>query len=58
MTSAWQQVKIVLWKNTLLKRRHYLSTLLEILIPLVLFAINIAVRPSLPSPVPSMWFDS
>jgi hypothetical protein len=38
------QVGVVLWKNYLLKSRRYISTLIEIAIPLVLFMLLVWVR--------------
>ena len=45
MTMArWTQLKLLLWKNSLLKRRRYLQTAVEVLIPLTLFIILLWIR--------------
>jgi len=36
-TGFWQQVRALMWKNFLLKRRHWKLTLFEFLMPLVYF---------------------
>lgn len=33
------QIRLLLWKNWLMKKRHYIRTAFEIFIPLVLFFI-------------------
>jgi len=41
---------IVLWKNAVLKKRHWLATLLEIVVPTVLFIAVAVMRTSLDAP--------
>ena len=38
------QIHTVLWKNYLLKKRRYMSTLIEVVIPLVLFVLLVWIR--------------
>jgi ATP-binding cassette subfamily A (ABC1) protein 3 len=35
----WRELKLILWKNLLIRKRHWLLTLTEILIPILLFTL-------------------
>jgi ATP-binding cassette subfamily A (ABC1) protein 3 len=35
----WRELKLILWKNLLIRKRHWLLTMTEILIPILLFAL-------------------
>lgn len=34
----WKSLKVILWKNYIIRKRHWLLTLLTIIIPTILFA--------------------
>ncbi|CAH1380553.1 unnamed protein product, partial [Tenebrio molitor] len=35
----WRELKLILWKNLLIRKRHWVLTLIEILIPILLFTL-------------------
>jgi ATP-binding cassette subfamily A (ABC1) protein 3 len=35
----WRELKLILWKNLLIRKRHWVLTLTEILIPTLLFTL-------------------
>jgi ATP-binding cassette subfamily A (ABC1) protein 3 len=35
----WRELKLILWKNLLIRKRHWVLTLTEILIPILLFTL-------------------
>jgi ATP-binding cassette subfamily A (ABC1) protein 3 len=35
----WRELKLILWKNLLIRKRHWVLTLIEILIPILLFTV-------------------
>jgi hypothetical protein len=39
-----RRLGLVMWKNLLLRKKHWIVTLFEIVIPLVLFIVAVAVR--------------
>uniref|UniRef100_A0A182PES6 ABC transporter domain-containing protein n=1 Tax=Anopheles epiroticus TaxID=199890 RepID=A0A182PES6_9DIPT len=43
-TSNWEKFVLLLWKNWILQKRHYLQTLFEILIPVLCCSILLLVR--------------
>ncbi|XP_052859763.1 phospholipid-transporting ATPase ABCA3-like [Anopheles cruzii] len=43
-TSRWSKFVLLLWKNWIIQKRHYIQTLFEILIPVLCCAILIVVR--------------
>uniref|UniRef100_A0A182SRY3 Uncharacterized protein n=1 Tax=Anopheles maculatus TaxID=74869 RepID=A0A182SRY3_9DIPT len=43
-TSNWQKFVLLLWKNWILQKRHYIQTLFEILIPVLCCSILLLVR--------------
>jgi ATP-binding cassette subfamily A (ABC1) protein 1 len=56
--TTWTYIKALLWKNFLIKRRHYVATLLEILLP-TFFILLMGVLKNLTDDVgvPSGWSD-
>ncbi|XP_071529902.1 phospholipid-transporting ATPase ABCA3-like [Panulirus ornatus] len=42
--SVWRKLVLLLWKNLLLRRRHWLLTSFEILLPTLLFTLILAIR--------------
>ncbi|XP_050094334.1 phospholipid-transporting ATPase ABCA1-like isoform X1 [Anopheles aquasalis] len=44
MTSRWNKFVLLLWKNWIIQKRHYIQTLFEILIPVLCCAMLIVVR--------------
>ncbi|XP_053689710.1 phospholipid-transporting ATPase ABCA3-like [Sabethes cyaneus] len=44
MTSKWDKFLLLLWKNWIIQKRHYLQTLFEILIPALCCSMLILVR--------------
>ena len=42
---------VLLWKNLLLKRRHWFMTILEIAVPVLLFVILAVIRGQIDSPL-------
>ncbi|XP_053679934.1 phospholipid-transporting ATPase ABCA3-like [Anopheles nili] len=43
-TSSWDKFILLLWKNWIIQKRHYVQTLFEILIPAIACAVLIVVR--------------
>ncbi|KAK0404670.1 hypothetical protein QR680_017563 [Steinernema hermaphroditum] len=48
--SFWRQLRVLLWKNFLLKRRKWLLTLIELFLPLTLSLILLVTRVLMPAP--------
>jgi len=46
MGKFWKQLKLLLWKNWILRKRHPIKTLIEIIWPTFLFAVMVAIRKS------------
>uniref|UniRef100_H2YX22 ABC transporter domain-containing protein n=1 Tax=Ciona savignyi TaxID=51511 RepID=H2YX22_CIOSA len=44
----WQQLRLLLWKNFILRKRHPIRTIIEVLWPIFLFAILVAIRKTQP----------
>nr|XP_026691296.1 ATP-binding cassette sub-family A member 1-like [Ciona intestinalis] len=44
----WKQLYLLLWKNFILRKRHPVRTIIEILWPIFLFAILVAIRKTQP----------
>ncbi|ROT79375.1 putative ATP-binding cassette sub-family A member 3-like [Penaeus vannamei] len=42
--SAWRHLLLLLWKSLLLRRRHWLLTLLEVILPVGLFSVMLFIR--------------
>ena len=40
---------VLLWKNLLLKRRHWFMTILEIIVPVLLFVVLAVIRGQIPN---------
>ncbi len=50
MGSLWKKFGTVMWKNGVLKKRHWLATTLEVLMPTVLFIVVAILRNSIDDP--------
>lgn len=44
MTSSWNKLQLLLWKNWTIQKRHYIQTIFEILIPVLCCSMLILVR--------------
>lgn len=42
--SDWEKFKLLLWKNWIIQKRHYVQTVFEITIPVLACALLILVR--------------
>lgn len=42
--SVWRKLVLLMWKNLLLRRRHWLLTAFEILLPTLLFTLLVTIR--------------
>lgn len=42
--SVWRKLVLLMWKNLLLRRRHWLLTTFEILLPTLLFTLLVTIR--------------
>lgn len=43
-TATWSKIRLLLWKNSLLQRRQYIRTALEILKPVLIVGVWFIVR--------------
>lgn len=44
VSSDWEKFKLLLWKNWVIQKRHYVQTVFEIMIPVLACSLLILVR--------------